>query len=225
GKTGIQPPQSAINGNNASIKSASVNTNLSLPVTIFYLSNGVVVSNSAGITASSLPPFLSVNGINLTNGSQINATAPGITTPPSVALWMETNTFSDANLDPAYPYIAVYNYSLLTTTNLTTGWQEVCTVVGWLNRNPSVPLISTITYTNGVPETTNWSQIYLNNLHQPTNIVVYGTLPSMSANSSQPAIRPANTGPFPPGPGGTVISSAKFYTITANTNQIMTSWP
>jgi hypothetical protein len=93
-------------------------------------------------------------------------------------------------------------------------------------------LISSITYTNGVPETTNWTQIYLNTSKQPTNIVVYGNLPTWNTNSTFTfnAVRPHDA-PIPPGGGGgsgtnaVFNSSAQFFRLTCNTNSIVTSWP
>lgn len=223
GNKGNQPPQAPNNGDNGNIvRSAVINTNIVLPTTVFYISNGVVVSNSAGLSISSLPPFLSLSGTNILNGSQINSTLPGTTRPPTIALWAETNTFYDAMLDPNHPYQVIYNYTLLGSTNLP-DWHEVCTVVGWINGNQKVPLSCSITYTNGQAIATNWTQFFLDSSHQPTNIVVYGALPSVGVNTSQPAIRPADIGL--PLPGGAVVSSAQFYTLTANTNDIKTSWP
>jgi len=244
GPTGSPPPQSPTNAPPNNVRSTVattsiadadlVNSNVTLPATIFYLSNGVIVSNSAGLSSSLLPPLVSFNGQAIPNGSQIDSPAPGITTPPSIALWMETNTFYDANLDATYPYVVVYNYSLLTTTNLAAGWQEACTVIGWANDNPTVPLIFSITYTNGVAMTTNWTQFYLDQNNQPTNFVVYGALPSLPlvnppANFS--AVRPADSGPpIPPGGGGGTnatpfSSNGQFFRLTCNTNAIVAQWP
>lgn len=228
GNHGDQPPQAPNNGNNGNnsifIKSAPINTNVALPTTVFFISNGLVVSNSAGLSMSSLPSFLSLNGAVVTNGSQINSIVPGTTTPPSIAVWAETNVFYDATLDPNYHYVVIYNYSLLTTTNLTTGWHELYTVVGWVNNNPKIPLACNITYTNGVPVTTNWTQFVLDNRNQPTNIVVYGALPSVAMTNNQSVFHPAD-GPFP-GPGGTpIVISTQFYRLVANTNDIVTQWP
>lgn len=250
GNKGNQPPQAPNNGNgnnvvfksNLAKANMTINTNIPLPTTIFYLNNGVVVSNSAGLANGTFPPFISVNGMSVPNGSEISTLTPGITTPPSIAFWIETNTCYDANLDPTHAYVGIYNYSVLTTTNLTGNWRELCTVIGWINNNAQVPLICSITYTNGTAMTTNWSQCYVNNYHQPTNIVVYGTLPSLnvenppgyvaSSSTSSTAVRPAG-GPIPPGPGGDggctncppLNSSAQLYKLTCNTNDIVTSWP
>ncbi len=252
GNRGNQPPQAPNNGNgdnavfqsNLAKANVDINPNIPLPTTIFYLNNGVVVSNSAGLANNNtLPPFLSINGVPAPNGSEISSTTPGITTPPSIALWAETNTYYDANLDPTHAYVGIYNYSILTTTNLSGNWRELCTVVGWLNNNTAVPLVCTITYTNGVPVTTNWSQCYLNNFHQPTNIVVYGALPSfnienppgyVASAASSPSVtaRPAD-GPPNPGSGGDggctncppLNTNGQFYKLTCNTNDIVTSWP
>ncbi len=230
GHHGNQPPQAPPNngnGNNGNVVfksnvaiSSAISTNL--PVTIFYLVNGQVVSNSAGLASSMLPPLLSLGGSPVPNGSQISSSTPGISVPPSIGVWIETNTYSDTVLDPAHDYAAILNYSLLVSTNLP-DWNEAYTVISWVNNNPTVPLVASIYYTNGVPETTNWSQLYLNQLKQPTNIVVYGTLPSGSVNISQPAFRPAGS-PLPT-PGGTVIGQLQVFKLACNTNDIQTSWP
>jgi hypothetical protein len=218
------PPNNGNNGNvvfkpNATISSA-ISTNL--PVTIFYLVNGQVVSNSAGLASSMLPPLLSLGGSPVPNGSQISSSAPGISTPPSIGVWIETNTYSDAVLDSTHNYAAILNYSVLISTNLP-DWKEAYTVISWVNNNPTVPLVASIYYTNGLPETTNWSQLYLNQLKQPTNIVVYGALPIVATN--QLPFRPADLTP----PGSTNIAnvnmSIQLYTLTCNTNDVVTHWP
>jgi hypothetical protein len=228
GNNGNPPPQAPPNnGNNGNVVfkpnvtiSSAISTNL--PVTIFYLVNGQVVSNSAGFASSMLPPLLSLGGSPVPNGSQISSSTPGISTPPSIGVWIETNTYSDAVLDPTHNYAAVLNYSVLISTNLP-DWKEAYTVISWVNNNPTVPLVASIYYTNGVPETTNWSQLYLNQFKQPTNIVVYGTLPTVATN--QLPFRPADLTP----PGATNIvngnMSIQLYTLTCNTNAVVTQWP
>jgi len=127
--------------------------------------------------------------------------------------------------------VAIYNFSLLTTTNLGTGWNEMCTIVGWVNENPTTPLACYITYTNNVPLATNWAQCYLNSYKQPTNIVVYGTLPNLPALSALPLVKP-NDGIYPPGSGGgntnytpgVFNSSGRFFELTCNTNAVSTGW-
>ncbi len=187
GNAGNQPPQAPNNGNGDNLISkgallkanALINTNVPLPTTVFYYSGGILVSNSAGLPNSTMPAFLTVNGQPLPFGGQIENATPGISTPPSIGVWTETNTFFDETLDPTYPYVAIYNFSVLTTTNLLTGWNELCTIVGWVNENPSVPLACYVTYTNNVPMATNWAQCYINKYMQPTNIVIYGALPNL----------------------------------------------
>lgn len=236
GNANNPPPQAPNNGNgdNIIIKSAlaNVNTNIPLPSTVFYLVNGEVVSNSAGLSMTSLPSMLNVDGVPVPNGAQISPTVPGISIQPAIGLWTETGNYADATFDPAHPYVGIFNFSLLTSTNLL-NWQEACTVIGWFNANQSVPLVCTITYTNGVPVTTNWTQIYLNGFMQPTNIVVYGQLLSVSTNLV-PLVHPADSGPPTPGGGGgsdgstnsvSTNVSAQFYRLVCNTNDIVTSWP
>lgn len=240
GHTNKKPPQSPGNNTNqtkialspltSSLETAwLINTNIGLPAISFAVRDGVVVSNSTGLAVRPFPSFFSMNGTSVEPGGFIFSTQPGITTPPSVSVWDETNFYADSNLDPVYPYVVLFNYTMITSTNLVTDWHELYTVIGWVNSNPSVPLTCMITYTNGVPETTNWSQTFLDQNHQPTNIVVYGVLPSCDTNSAFAigAVHPAD-GITPPGGGGTngvFSSSAQFFRLTCNTNDIVTSWP
>lgn len=238
GTTGDGPPNSPGTGTAAAIAtrlagSATVtdlvNSNVALPSVVYYVQNGLIVSNSIGSPVMNFPPLLSMNGQSIPNGSEIDSTTPGVTTPPSIAMWQETNTFYDTNLDTTYPYTVLLNYTLLTTTNLATSWQEAYTVVAWINDNPTTPLACSIAYTNGVPETTNWMQAFLDQNHKATNFVVYGTLPSAPI-STNAVFLPADSGPpIPPGGGGTngqpFSSTAQFFRLTCNTNAISTTWP
>jgi hypothetical protein len=223
GKTGKQPAQSPNNGNAVPRTFATTTT--------FYLVNGVVVSNSTGTASTQLPPLLSLNGVPVPPGSTIDGNVPGVTAPnPTIGIWDETNTYADANLDPTHPYISVFNYSVLTSTNLSGNWKELETVVGWVNNNKTVPLLSTITYTNGVAVATNWAKCYLNSGGQPTNIVVYGALPYLAGRVQYPKMR--DSGPPGPGSGGgtgtngvVIPATCQFYKLTCSTNAIKTSWP
>lgn len=244
GNTGKKPPQSPPKGTNQTQMALSplasspdtawpINTNVGLPAISFAIQDGVIVSNSAGMNILPFPSFISSNGIPVGLGALVTSSQPGFTTPPSISVWAETNFYADTNLDPVYPYVALFNYTLLTTTNLATGWHELCTVIGWGNSNPSVPLTCMISYTNGVPETTNWIQAFLDQYQQPTNVVVYGTLPLLGTTNSPAnllAVRPADGPPIPPGGGGSTnsvpfSSSGQFFRLTCNTNAIVTSWP
>ena len=229
GQAGNNPPQAPPNGGNnnpaikSGVKTLNINTNVALPVTVFYLSNGVIISNSAGSSPQALPPLFDVGGVGVSNDTEIATSIPGISTPPSIALWEETNAVADATLDPTHNYKYIYNYSLLTSTNLPV-WSEGYTVIGWVNTNPVVPLVCTVTYTNGVPETTNWMQAYGG--MQPTNIVVYGTLPSIGGTAgNQWATKRVKAGDQLP-PGGTpIVTALQFYKLAANTNAVVTQWP
>ena len=252
GNSGNQPPESPSNGDTdvrfgPSLGHANalvINTNISLPSTIFYYTGGVLQSNTAGLPNSTLPPFIRINGQPLPFGGEIQQNAgPGITTPASIGVWNETNTFFDENLDPVYPYTYIYNFSVLTSTNIVSGtetnWGELCTIVGWVNSNPGVPLSCYVTYTNNVPAATNWAQCYLNEYLQPTNIVVYGNLLNLTVanpigvtgittNSSSggggppPSPNPTNT--VSSGPVPVINNPAQFFMLSANTNAISTSW-
>jgi hypothetical protein len=230
GHRGNPPPQAPPNngnGNNGNIVlkgnshvSAAISTNL--PVTVFYLVNGQIVSNSVGLASSTLPSLFDLGGTPVPNDAEVSSSMPGISTPPSIAIWIETNSFSDSVLDPTHPYAAILNYSVLESTNLP-DWKELYTIVSWVNNNSTVPLMASIYYTNGIAMTTNWTQMYLDNQSQPTNIVVYGALPSFGAANFQ-GFKPVKAGPSLP-PGGTPIVHAQFYKVVANTNDIQTSWP
>jgi hypothetical protein len=232
GNRGNQPPAAPGNDDNirSNAKADFVNPSVALPSVTFTLSGGNIISNSAGLSVMAMPPLLNLNGVGIPNGSMLEMDGPpGITTPPSIGLWIETNAYCDAILDPTHPYQIIYNYSLLSSTNLT-DWHEVSTVVGWINGNLTVPLACSITYTNGTPETTNWTQFYLSG-GQPTNIVVYGALSSTSTGTTQ--IAKPEGGITPPGFGGgctncppeTNNATGQFYRLTCNTNAIVTSWP
>ena len=233
GQAGNNPPQAPPNNDNnngvvksvikTAVSSLNINTNVALPVTVFYLSNGVIVSNSAGSTSQVLPPLFDLGGVGVSNYTEIDTGIPGVSTPPSIAIWEDTNAVADTILDPSHNYQYIYNYLLLTSTNLPV-WNEGYTVIGWVNTNPVVPLVCTVTYTNGVPETTNWTQVYGGT--QPTNIVVYGTLPSIGGNdSNQWAAKPVKADDSLP-PGGTpIVTALQFYKLAANTNAVVTQWP
>jgi hypothetical protein len=228
GTANIPQSPSVASGVKSAVSLPNVNPNVALPATVYYVQNGVIVSNSAGIASSTLPSLISLGGQPVASGTEIDMGQIGLTTPPSIMFWQVTNAVSDATLDSTHNYILCFNYSLVTATNLTAGWQEVSTTVGYLNNNTSVPLICTITYTNGIAETTNWLQVFGGK--NPTNFVIYGTLPAAPPGTT-PAVAKnkvtsADNDSFPPGPGGTVIAKdVHFYKMTANTNAVQTSWP
>jgi hypothetical protein len=225
GGSNTPPPQSppGSSTNNNSVVKASLGS--PMPITTFYLQGGQVVSNSAGLNVSGFPPLFSLGGAPVPNGAQISATTPGISTPPSMALWTETGTYADANLDPTHNYQIIENYTLLTTTNLNDGWQELCTVISWVNGNQGVPLIASVFYTNGAPMTTNWTQLYLDNHQQPTNIVIHGVMPAFDPTGTQTALK--SKGLLPPGNATNVANgdlALRLYRMVCNTNQLSTGW-
>jgi len=212
------------------VGSQNINPNVGLPANIFYITNGALVSNTAGLPVRTLPPFISINGQPIPNGSQVDSAMPGFTQTPSIGIWLATNALADPILDPTHPYIAIYNFTVLTTTNLAGNWQEAETVVGWANANYSVPLTTTVTYTNGVALSTNFMQAYLDTGYQNGYIIVYGPLPVINfpTNTATANVIAKGTVPPPP-PGGTnaavMSATGRYFQLTCSTNAVKTSWP
>jgi hypothetical protein len=242
GNAGNPPPAAPGNGDGDNIATKITNSkpNISgistnLPVNIFYVQSGVVVSNTAGLQSLPVPSLISFNGVSVPNGSSLPYT-PGLTQPSTIGLWNETNVFADSLLDPGHAYITVLNYTLLTTTNLasTNGWHENYTVEGWINDNPSTPLICMEYYTNGFCFTTNWLQVSMDYLHNGT-ITVYGALPQFQTpftTTTATANAVPKGGPIGPGGSGTggtngitTTATGQYFMLTCSTNEIKTSWP
>lgn len=233
GDQGTNAPASG-DGNNIIVKGSqdgNVNPLVELPSTQFYFSNGVMTFNNAGLAVSQLPAFVSVNGHGIPFG-QLNPDPPiqGQSTPATIAFWAETNQWVDPVLDPNYPYIALFNYSLVTTTNMVGTWGEVYTIIGWANADPIMPLIQYVTYTNSVPFATNWAQAFFSYEGQLTNVVVYGKLPNVINQliKGAPQIKYNGTDPTNPTnictncPPTVFNSSGQFFKLIANTNTIST---
>jgi hypothetical protein len=239
GGHGAHPPQhgGGDGGDNDNARAHGL-TSTTEPVTTFYLSGGIVISNSAGLMApNTLPSFLNAPAGGKLDFSQSSP----------VGIWKITNNVYDADLDTNYPYTTLVNYSVLSSTNLV-NWSELCTVVEYANQNPSVPLSCVTVYTNGVAVSTNWVQAYLDRSGQPTNIVVHGALlaigaaPTVTANNGAgwapgrgpkplPAGGPSLPLPPPPPGGGdtntdyTPLSvDAHYYKLVYSTNDVVTSW-
>lgn len=213
----------------------NVNPNVNEPATVYYLQNDLIVSNSAGLpNNNSLPPLISLDGHAIPYGAELDMPQPGITTPPSIAIWDETNQYADPILDPSYNYVAVENFSVLTTSNLATGWTELYTVIAWCNDDPQTPLTTTVYYTNGVAMATNWMQMFGGT--QPTNVVVYGNIPQFQMSpylyeTNYPGTNNGGGGLIPPGSGGNGTNAivtgtqSQFFRLTATTNYLATQWP
>ena len=232
GKGGGHPPQHHQDPDDG-VRPQALTTSTNEQVTTFYLSGGIIVSNNAGLPCNALPSFL-----NVPNGAAIDSTQGGL----PIGLWQMTNSVADADLDPAWPYTIIANFSILTSTNAAT-WTEYCTVVEYINQDPAGPLVCSVSYTNGVPQTTNWAKIHMDANSQPTSIVVYGPLSSAAtatttttgSKGAKPQGAPAvPLPPLPPGHGdggdtntayAPLPSDPHYFKLACNTNAIATSWP
>lgn len=95
--------------------------------------------------------------------------------PSGIGVWNYTgNASSGLGID--YTFVKVYNFSLLSSSNLV-DWSAVCTVVGWTGADveSNEPWVCQVAYTNGIPASTNWIKFQIVDT-DPASLLIYGDI-------------------------------------------------
>jgi hypothetical protein len=161
-----------------------------------------------GLTGNSMPINNSVSCLSGLFGAAGSSDVPAPLLD-GIGIWSYNDTPSDNVLGIDYIGSKIYNFSLLSSSNLM-DWSMVCTVVGWtgLSHDSEDWWVCQVTYTNsvpytaaGIPVSTNWIRLQRDG-NDPASLIVYGDVYA-----------------------GPLKQAYQFYRLSCNTNVISTAGP